>query len=143
MSLTPIQTECLGFPLIQFLSTNGDGTGTINAVGDYTATPTPFYIQPSATAVYVITELLLQLSDVGAAFALDEYGNLNAPLINGVLIRAKRGSAITLDILGGQPILPARRRGLRLASRERHRAAISLEHEIERVAFNPVGSDFT
>jgi hypothetical protein len=91
------------FPLIRFLDTNGDGTGTKNAIGNYSGAATPFYIAPPADQVYSVTELLIQLSDNGA-FGQSVWGSMASALTNGLLIRAKRNTTVVLDILDGIPI---------------------------------------
>jgi hypothetical protein len=90
-------------PLIRFLDTNGDGTGTKNAVGNYAASATNFYIQPPVGTSYVLTQFYIQLSDAGA-FGQSVYGSLAAALTNGLQIKGYRGANITLDLTDGLPI---------------------------------------
>lgn len=86
-------------PLVQFLSTNGDGTGTTNAIGDY-STPDDFYIEPPAAQDYVVTCLIVHIAD--DEILAGEYGGLEA-LTNGVRLKAKLcGTTYYLD--GGVPI---------------------------------------
>jgi hypothetical protein len=90
--------------LVRFLDTNGDGTGTKNAIGNYSLVAQPFFIQPASNEIFLIYSFLMQLSDSGALFSIDEYGNLNTALTNGLLVRLKRAGVVTLDLLDGQPI---------------------------------------
>jgi len=58
----------------RMLDTAGDGTGTTNASGDYSATVTDFYITDPNTPFY-IHRMLIQVEDAGA-FATSGYGAL-------------------------------------------------------------------
>ena len=91
-----------GIPLIQYLSTNGDGSGTVNAVGNYSGAEKIFYIQPPKGTVYIISELLIHLAD-STNFSIGGFGS-RAALVNGVTVRARRNGVQLLDITGGQPI---------------------------------------
>jgi hypothetical protein len=90
-------------PLIRFLDTNGDGTGTKNATGNYSASATSFFIQPPINSIYMLTQFFIQLSDAGG-FVQNVYGSLATALTNGLLIRAYRGSTLTLDLTDGIPV---------------------------------------
>lgn len=88
-------------PNFQFLSTAGDGTGTVNAIGDYT-TPDDFYMEVPAGQARVVTRLAIYIED--STMQPEAYGAL-AALTNGVRIfyKEKTGaSEVALD--GGQPI---------------------------------------
>lgn len=84
-------------PLIQPLSTNGDGTGVINAIGDYSLTPTRFYVQPALNQSFILSELEIQLSDIGQ-FKIDTYGNIAGGLTNGYDLLIKR-NGVTMSQL--------------------------------------------
>ena len=84
---------------IQFLSTNGDGTGDINAVGDYT-TPEVFYIQPANDEVMLIDKLTIHILNTGALPAGD-YGGLGSALVNGIDIVTTNARSNGLSILPG------------------------------------------
>lgn len=92
-----------GTPLIRYLDTIGNGTGIKNATGNYSIVPQPFFIAPSAGQIFVITALLLQMSDNGP-FGQSIYGSLATPLTNGLLVSYKRGATIVTDLLDGIPI---------------------------------------
>lgn len=87
----------------QFLDTDGDGTGTINANGNYSVTADDFYIV-DAQRQLVIDHLHLFIEDAGAA-ASDEYGNTGAALTNGIkLLHLDAGGNIIQDLLGGHVV---------------------------------------
>lgn len=86
-------------PLLQYLSTNGDGTGTTNAIGNYT-TPDVFYIEPPAAQDYLVKRIIVQVSD--ASIKAGDYGALTA-LTNGVRVQAVLDST-TINLDGGVAI---------------------------------------
>ena len=70
-----------------FLDTNGDGTGTTNANGNYAISPnvnTQFYYE--ATEFVEIHRLMVHIQDT-AGIDAEEYGNLGAALTNGYSIK--------------------------------------------------------
>lgn len=76
----------------RFLDTNGDGSGTKNAVGStYSTTPTTFYIQPPDNTVYDITRLIVTVEDTAVSDATLYGGGL---ITNGITIRRVSGSDI-------------------------------------------------
>lgn len=81
----------------QFLDTNGDGTGTTNANGNYAVTPTEFYIQPGAGYYYKIARMIVEIEDTVGMSATD-YGNITSGLTNGVSVQVKRGSTVLRDL---------------------------------------------
>ena len=89
-------------PLIRFLDTNGNGTGTKNAIGNYAAVVTDFYIQPPAGSVFVINTFQYHFSDLGN-FPGTVYANLAAALTNGVQFFAVV-NGVTIDLFDGQRI---------------------------------------
>jgi hypothetical protein len=88
-----------GIPLIRFLDTNGDGTGTKDANGNYAAAAEEFYIAPPADTLYVITEFLIHLADA-SNFAIGGFGS-RAVLTNGLKIEVKRAGVVIFDINDG------------------------------------------
>lgn len=63
--------------IAKYASTNGDGTGTVSAIGDYSGSPvTRFYVEPPAGQSYSITRLLWSCEDTGMSAA--EYGGIAA-----------------------------------------------------------------
>jgi hypothetical protein len=91
-------------PFAQLLSSNGDGTGTTNAKGNYsTGSPGIFYLQPPAGQVWCLTSLPILITDDGALDA-GRYGDALV-LTNGFLLEVKSGATVKLDLCGGLPIL--------------------------------------
>jgi hypothetical protein len=90
-------------PAVKYLDTNGDGTGTTNATGDYATTPTTFFYGPPAGEVYVAEKLIWQISDKGA-FGIDVFGALAAALPNGVEIEFWRLGQLVLKLTNGEPV---------------------------------------
>ena len=71
----------------QFADTNGDGTGTKNAIGDFSSTQGRFYFKCAPSEIAHISRVLVSLSDsVVSDSAL--YGGL-AALTNGVVIEVR------------------------------------------------------
>jgi len=69
--------------IFRYLDTDGDGSGTKNAIGDYSVTPTDFYIQ-DATANIHLNRMLVTVEDSGA-FDAEHYGN-GVTLTNGIKV---------------------------------------------------------
>ncbi len=81
-------------PVTQYLDTDGDGTGTNNAIGDYT-TPDDFYMQPAAGEDVLVARLIVHIAD--ATIKAGDYGALSA-LSNGVdLTVVLDGTTFNLD----------------------------------------------
>ena len=89
-------------PISRFLDTNGDGTGTKNAVGNY-ASPTEFYIQPAAGTIYRIARMIVTIEDT-TGFTATEYGNTGGALANGVTVQTKNDSGAITDWTDQQPV---------------------------------------
>ena len=70
-----------GFPFQFFLSSNGDGTGTINLNGDYSASVTLF--KYTATSRFDAYSLLVSVSDT-TSFNQTDFGGIPLGLTNGV-----------------------------------------------------------
>lgn len=87
--------------IMQYLDANGDGTGAVNAIGNY-ATPTPFYITPqNARERYSIERILIHVED-DANFNADGYGGLSE-LSNGIIVRIVRRDG-SIEVLSGQTV---------------------------------------
>lgn len=83
--------------LTQYLDLDGDGTGTTNAVGDYT-TPDDFYLEVQTDApspILDIYTLLVTIKDA-TGFTAEKYGDLTA-LTNGITLDHKDGAAVIHD----------------------------------------------
>lgn len=92
-------------PYVHYLDTNGDGTGTTNAIGDYSVTPAVFYFQPGAGETVEAAKLMMHVADKGA-FEFDGYGSLAAGVVtNGVEITFYRLGQLALKLTNGEPII--------------------------------------
>lgn len=89
--------------IAQFADTDGDGGGTINAIGNYSGTADDFYIEAQAGERIGIARVIVQIEDSGA-FDAGTYGN-GVALTNGitVLVLDSENSTI-IDLTGGEPI---------------------------------------
>lgn len=94
--------EYFNEPFFRFLDTAGDGTGTKNAIGNYSAAVTNFYIQPPAGSIYVISRIIAHIADTGGLDA-GSYGN-GITLTNGVDIETADGTGTIIGITDGIPI---------------------------------------
>lgn len=87
----------------RYLDTNGDGTGTKNANGNYSGGATSFYIQPPASTIYRISRLLVFVQDTNG-FTPVEYGNTGSALSNGITVRVHNGTSTVADLTDGVPV---------------------------------------
>ena len=88
-------------PYIQFLTQSGDGTGPIDAIGNYSA-QTEFYFQPSSNEILWVSQLIVSVGDNGTVNN-DDYGAINGGLTNGIDIRV-RTDGVTSSLLTGNRI---------------------------------------
>lgn len=88
----------------RFLDTNGDGTGTKNAIGNYSGAVTKFKLTPAAGEIFRVARLIISIEDTNGMTAA-EYGNLGSALTNGVLVRVENGAGTVLDLTDGDPII--------------------------------------
>ncbi len=88
--------------IYQYLDTNGDGTGTTNAIGNYSVTADDFYYE--ATRPCDIERMIVCVRDTGA-FDAEDYGN-GVALTNGIRVLVHDLADNTDRYLdGGQAIL--------------------------------------
>ena len=94
------------FPIYQLASTNGDGTGTTNAVGNYSDAgdgATDFKLTALNTSSYYILErVIISISDVGA-FDSGAYGNA-VTLTNGITVDIQDADDVTIAPMTPFPI---------------------------------------
>ncbi len=90
-----------GSPFYQFLTTTGNGSGTIDHVGNYSVTPSEVFIQPNSDETLLITSLILTIAD-DSTFDPTKYGAVNA-LTNGYDL-VTRINGVTTGILRGNKI---------------------------------------
>ena len=101
ISKTGVQSTLIA----RYLDTNGDGTGTKTAIGEYHDAGDGaeiFYIQPPAGSVYRLARMLPFVEDFGT-FDSGSYGN-GITLANGIAIRVQDDNGTILDLLDGLPI---------------------------------------
>lgn len=93
-------------PFSRWLDTNGDGSGTKEAIGDYSAAPQSFSITPSqvtdAEEVMRVARMIVSIEDSGA-FSAEKYGYMSA-LTNGVRLVVTRDSVEIDDGMNGVPV---------------------------------------
>ncbi len=93
--------EDVGVGLYQYLSTNGDGTGTDDAVGNYT-TPTEFYIQDT-TQYLLLERMIVYVEDFGRMDS-GAYGNA-ITLTNGIRLEVQESDGtLVRDLMATRPI---------------------------------------
>lgn len=110
--------------LSRFLDTNGDGSGTKIATGDYSGGATDFYIQPAASETFEIARLIVHIKDQNN-FSADSYGK-DITLTNGISIVTEGNQG--QDLCDGIPIMTNADWG-------------RLSYDIEDITFGS-GSDF-
>jgi len=86
----------------RYLDTNGDGTGTKQAIGDYSA-GVDFYIAPPPGQIYRIARLIVYVHDT-RIFDPDKYGDLGGALGTGIFVKTKNASGDIKDLTDGIPI---------------------------------------
>ena len=89
--------------LSRYLDTNGDGSGTKNANGNYSGGQEIFYIQPPAGSVFRITRMLVAIEDTTGALWQD-YGNITSGITNGVAVRVQDDSGTLVDLTDAEPV---------------------------------------
>ncbi len=72
--------------IARLLDTNGDGSGTDNAIDDYDTTPTDFYFEAQEDTL--LYRMIISIGDTAGARAVD-YGNINNGLANGWELKIK------------------------------------------------------
>lgn len=88
--------------LRRFLDTNGDGSGTKNANGNYSSAEEIFYIQPPAHQNYLLYRMMAYVKDSGT-FDSGSYGN-GITLTNGIAVRVSDDSGVQHDLTDGVPV---------------------------------------
>lgn len=83
-------------PICRILDTNGDGTGTKNANGDYQAGSDIFYIQPSASKIFRLSKMKIVIRGEKGKIKSDWYVEDSA-LSVGIQIRLQNDSGTIAD----------------------------------------------
>jgi hypothetical protein len=90
----------------RFLDTNGNGTGTKIANGDYSPAgsgQTIFFCQPASGEIFRITRMIVNIED-NAVLQAGGYGAQVSPLASGITVRTANGAIPTQDLTDGLPI---------------------------------------
>ncbi len=89
------------------LDTDGDGTGTKNAIGNYSGAEEQFYIQPPAGEVYHIYRMIVAIEDGGPLSSAGYAGiTPTAALTNGVgLSKRRTDDTVIVDLMDGDPVV--------------------------------------
>lgn len=87
----------------QYADTNGDGTGTKEAIGNYSLGEGIFFITPPAGQIYRINRMLISIEDGVNSVRWDRYGG-QAALGTGVVVRMRRGSTLVKEFTNGIPV---------------------------------------
>ena len=82
----------------RYLDTNGDGTGTQQANGDYSVTPEDFKF--TAVNVTELARVIVFIEDT-SGFGADDYGDIAGGLTNGIEIKVYRNDSTVDDLLDG------------------------------------------
>jgi len=90
-------------PLFRYLDTVGDGSGTKNAIGNYSAGEQIFkFTNPVSAQCVVITTFIAHIAGP-TNFALTGYANIAGGLTNGWTMHTTMGG-VTTQFLDGEPI---------------------------------------
>ena len=82
------------FNLYQFLDTNGDESGTTDALGDHSGAADDYFIAPPSDKVYELSRLIIFIQSTGV-IATNKYGDQTA-LTNGIKVIIESGGVETL-----------------------------------------------
>lgn len=99
--LTP--GKILNQPFIRLLDSVGDGSGGVNAIGDYSAAPVEFSIRPPDGQVLVLTQLTVHYNAPGIFGALG-YANLPALPVGILLDTRDRQGSVVSPLTGQVPV---------------------------------------
>lgn len=94
----------LPVPFQRFMDTTGDGSGTTNAVGDYSSVLDEFKFEPGVGTFARIFGVSVFIEDAGTV-DVDTYGAL-AALTNGIELQVRDGGGLKtgFDFTNGSPI---------------------------------------
>ena len=88
--------------IFQLLSSNGDGTGTTNAIGDYSSTPLSLRLQLNEPELVKIRRMIVKVQDDGT-FDAELYGN-GITLTNGIRMYHRNKTNDILEEITAFPI---------------------------------------
>ena len=90
--------------LSRYLDTNGDGTGTKNANGNYAGAVEEFYIEAQAGESLTLTSMLVAIEDTGGG-TVQEYGNIGSALTNGIAVTVENEhGTVLMDLTDAVPV---------------------------------------
>lgn len=89
--------------IFRYLDDVGDGSGVINANGDYSASQGIFRIAPAAGQIFRISRMIVMVEDT-SGFTPVEYGNTASALTNGIQVRCHNGVSTVCDFTNSHPI---------------------------------------
>lgn len=72
--------------IYRFLDTNGDGSGTKNANGDYSLTPDEFYFEAARDCN--IARMIIHIEDT-SGMQVQDYGNITSGITNGYAVKVQ------------------------------------------------------
>jgi hypothetical protein len=88
--------------IFRFLDTNGDGTGTTLATGDYSVTAVEFFIQPPTAETFHIHRMIVNIEDTAITDGAG-YGGTGA-LTTGITVHVEDGGVTIDELTDGEPI---------------------------------------
>jgi len=90
-------------PFFQTADTNGDGTGTVDARGNYSGAVEEFYVQPGSGEILSVEDLIIAITD-STAMTGGVYGS-DLVLTNGMEIQVLNGNNdVRTDVTDGLPV---------------------------------------
>lgn len=93
-----------GEMIFSYLDTNGDGSGTKVATGNYSVAADDFYISPPDGQTYHIYRMIVHIED-DTGMQVQDYGNITNGISNGVSVLVEDpDSTEILDLTDGLPI---------------------------------------
>lgn len=92
MANTPRQ----GRIFLRFADSVGDGSGSRNAIGDYSSVPSTFFIKPTVDETFRLSLLMISYRSMNEGSATD-YASM-VPLTNGIQIHIVRDGEVTNDL---------------------------------------------
>ncbi len=92
------------YSIDQYLSTNGDGTGTVDAAQNYASEATYHHIRAPGDQYYVLERMLMKIRGSNTGLSADDYANI-AEVTNGVSAHVRNGAdTVVLDKTAGLPV---------------------------------------
>ena len=95
----------LAMPFFRYADTTGDGSGSINFVGNYSSSAEQAIMAAGPSETLVVARLIVMIED-STGMRAERYATLGAALTNGVAVRhyAADGTTILNNLTGAVPI---------------------------------------